>query len=178
MAIVVEGFDNSGKSTLAKQFGLDILHPGPRPKNSAELTACLEAQLPQARLPVVLDRITAISNIMYDPRSLHLCNPAFYWDYLSQMIATPGFVIIYCRPPIEKIADFSTHEIKSYDDQKRIDWLSQNYKYIVERYDGWMSSLPHMVYDYTQPDPNVIEAAFNMQFTPGLWRKWREQIGI
>lgn len=170
MAIIVEGFDNSGKSTLAASFGLEIVHPGPRPKNQDEVNECLKLQVLQARFITVMDRVTAISHPCYamrDPNDQEILS-------LTRMLNTKHCVLIYCRPPIEVIKDFSRHICKSYDEVSKINWLQDNAEKIVAQYDRLMSMVPHMKYDYTNPDPNVVKAALKCQLTPGEWQKCKE----
>lgn len=173
MAIIVEGYDNSGKSTLAASFGLDVAHPGPRPKSFAEELKCLEEQLRECRLPTVMDRVTAISTPAYTGRYEDR-----YREYLLKMLDTKHCVLIYCRPPIEVIKNFSRHIAKGYDDLKQLEWLERNADLVVGRYDAMMHTVPHMVYDYTKPDPQVVQAAYDAQFTIGAWKRCREIMAI
>jgi hypothetical protein len=166
MAIIVEGFDNSGKSTLAYYFGLDVLHPGPRPTTHNQEHHCLVDQLSHARLPVVLDRVTCISTPAYTGKSI-----AGYREWALRLTETHHCILIYCRPDLEYITDFSRHKAKSYDDLKQLDWLSKNAKDIVARYDALMSTLPHMRYDWVNPDRSVVQAAYDAQFDYGAWLK-------
>lgn len=167
MAIIVEGFDNSGKSTLAASFGLEVVHPGPRPKSAADVKTCLIHQLRQARLPVVMDRVTAISHPCYAFRQPDQIES----DYLKAMLETHHCVLVYCRPPIEVVMDFSKHVAKSYDDERKIRWLREHAARIVKTYDSLMARLPHMKYDYTNPDQNVTTEAFQAQFVLGDWKR-------
>lgn len=165
MAIIVEGFDNSGKTTLAESFGLEIVRAGPKPKNWREEQRYIEDQQNQARCPVVLDRVTCLSQPIYrgspDPR---------YDRALNDLLKTHHCILIYCRPPLETILDFSKHQVKSYDDQKHLDWLKANARIIVDRYDAAMKRIPHMRYDWTSPDRSVVQWAYDAQFTIGAWK--------
>lgn len=164
MAIIVEGFDNSGKSTLAASFGFDVIHPGPRPKTLMEEASYMEAQAKQARLPVVLDRVTCISTPCYSGKIEQR-----HHDALQELVKTQSCVIVYCRPPIEIIKDFSRHVVKGYDELKQLEWLLANAEEIVHRYDMLMATVPHMLYDYTNPDNNVVQSAYSAQLTRGAW---------
>lgn len=170
MAIIVEGMDNSGKSTLAASFGLDVLHPGPRPRNARETKECLERQLESARLPVVMDRVTAISNPAYTGEGLG----ALYRQYLDDMLAMPHCIVIYCRPPLEAIMDFSRHTEVKHDQKAQVEWMKRNASRLVSNYDKLMSHIPHLKYDYTKPNEEVVKAAFDSVFTMGGWQKWRK----
>lgn len=169
MAIIVEGMDNSGKSTLAATFGLDVLHPGPRPRNARATMKCLEEQLCSSRLPVVMDRVTAISTPAYTG---DLGNATFR-DYRKAMLATPHCVVIYCRPPIEVIKDFSRHVAVGHDEQRQIEWMIKNADQLIKNYDRLMAGIHHLVYDYTKPNDWLVKAAFDAVFTVGGWQKWQ-----
>lgn len=173
MAIILEGFDNSGKSTLAKHFGLEIVHPGPAPKTEAEEVGCLLAQEGLANKTLVMDRVTCLSSQAYNRNKYF--EPQLK-SALQRMIVIPHCVIIYCRPNLNTILDFSKHEVKSYDDPVKIAWLQANVVPIVARYDTLMSTIPHLRYDWTNPDLSIIEAALNAQFTMGDWVKWLDRV--
>lgn len=167
MAIIVEGFDNSGKSTLAESFGLEVIHPGLAPKGRYEESKCLEVQAKQARLPVVLDRVTCISTQVYGGR---LFDP-YLKSYLTDMLTTHHCVLIYCRPDLDRILDFSRHQSKGYDKPSQVDWLKKNAVRLVAQYDQLMSGIPHIKYDWADPDMSKVQLAYDAQFTIGAWRK-------
>lgn len=174
MAIIVEGMDNSGKSTLAASFGLEVVHPGPRPRSNSETMRCLSDQLKSARLPIVMDRVTAVSSQVYGgEHNTLLCRP-----FLEEMVETQGCVVIYCRPPIEVIMDFSRHTVAGHDDKKQIEWMMQNAIRLVSRYDKLMATIPHLKYDYTNPNEEVADAASQALFTVGGWRQWQKMTKI
>jgi hypothetical protein len=168
VAIILEGFDNSGKSTLAEQFGLPVVHPGPRPKTWEEEIICMDNQLADARLPIVMDRITCISSRVYKQK-----NAQEYYDYLQQMVDTKCCVIIYCRPPTHTILDMSRHSTKTYDTKEHLKDLHRNANLYIGAYDKLFSSVPHLAYNYTKPDESVINQALDMQFNVGFWKSWR-----
>lgn len=174
MAIIVEGFDNSGKSTLAQSFGLDVQHPGPAPRNKWDEFKCLQAQAQQARLPIVMDRVTCISSQVYGGRLFE----GHLKDALHEMLATQHCVLIYCRPPIERITDFNTHAKKGYDRPSDEAYLKKNAVRLVAQYDQLMNTVPHMRYDWTDPDPEVTQVAFDSQFTIGAWRRCQEKMRV
>ena len=164
MAIIVEGFDNSGKSTLAASLGRPVVHPGPRPGPSEELDYLVE-QLRTSVHPVTMDRVTAISQPCYGD----IASLPFYLPYVRKMLDSYPCILIYCRPPTEVIKDFSNHVVKSYDDENKVRWLQDNADRIIANYDHVMAKIPHLRYDYTDPDPNVIELALNSSQSLGAW---------
>ncbi len=165
MSVILEGFDNSGKSTLAEMLkrdaGAAVYYPGPKPKGIQEIRRQLRRQAEVAKEDnVVLDRVTLFSQVAYglgDVRGgLHFL--------LGTMLELPSVfslmdnsLVVYCRPPIEKILDFSTHQIKDYDDHRKIKWLEANAEKIISRYDKIFKKYPHMVWDYTQPDMELYQ---------------------
>jgi hypothetical protein len=167
VAIIVEGFDNSGKSTLAKSFNLEVIHPGPAPKGKWEEIRCLSEQAKNARLPVVLDRVTCISSQVYAGR---MFDPILM-DAMKNLLDTHHCIVIYCRPPIETIMDFRNHTVVAHDNQSQINWMQKNALRLVGLYDQLMNTIPHMLYDWTNPDQAILDSAFDAQFTIGAWRK-------
>lgn len=168
MAIIVEGFDNSGKSTLAASFGLEIVHPGPRPVTLMEEMTCLNSQSVDCTERLVMDRVTSISSPCYTGHF-----KGIYRRCLDSMLSKPHCVLIYCRPPIEVIKDFSNHIAKSYDDETKIKWLHDNAEAIVSRYDLYMSVFPHIKFDYTKPDEGVRHLARAAQSSTESWNRWK-----
>lgn len=165
--IILEGFDNSGKSTLAQEFKLEIVHPGPAPRTSSEERSCLEAQLHDARLPIVMDRVTCISSQIYKNKLLD----SYYMDYLNRMLDTPGCILIYCRPSLLSILDFSGHKPKAYDTVENTKRLRLEAEQHVMRYDALMKVVPCMVYNWSKPDKTVIQEAIDCQFIYSEWKK-------
>lgn len=169
MAIILEGFDNSGKSTLANSFGLEVLHPGPRPANIMEEIRCIRDQLARAGDPVVMDRVTCISTPAYaGNRIFHRA----YRGHAFELVTKPHCVIIYCRPNINTILDFSTHQSKEYDTPASELALRRKARNVIANYDAIMNLLPHLRYDYTNPDPKVVQLAYDAQFSLEAWNTW------
>lgn len=167
--IIIEGMDNSGKSTLANAFGLEIVHPGPAPKTKDQERVFLREQAENARLPIVMDRVTCISQQIYQKKLFD----NEYMEYLSSMLETPHCVLIYCRPPDEIILDHSTHVAKDYDTPEQLEYLKQNGKQFIGSYDKLMYKLTHIRYNYTVDDENKLaEKVLSTQFHPSEWRKY------
>lgn len=166
--IILEGMDNSGKSTLAAKFGFEVLHPGPAPKSWAEEQTCLEEQLEKARLPIVQDRVTCISSQVYKNR----VGDRTYVEYMNQMLMTPHCILVYCRPPDSVVLNFDTHNIKAHDTPEHLKKVKDNAKRYLESYDRLMYNLPHLVYNYTKPDDSVIQTATDCLMSNSEWKKW------
>lgn len=166
--IVLEGMDNSGKSTLAQLFGLEVVHPGPAPKSTEEELNCLKDQNQLAGANnIVHDRVTCISSQVYknkvsDPR---------YMSYLRSMYAAPGCVIVYCRPPDNLILDFSNHATKAYDTAEGLQLLADNAGQYLRSYDRLMYNVPHLLYNYSISN-NIVEQAKSLLTDRQEWNKW------
>ncbi len=165
MSVILEGFDNSGKSTLAEMLKLDaeatVYYPGPKPVGIRAIRRQMRQQADWASEPnAVLDRVTIFSQSAYslgDTRQVLQLMFASLMEMGAFMRTIDNSLVVYCRPPIEKILDFSTHQIKSYDDHKKLKWLDANAERIVQRYDNLFKSFPHVVWDYTDPDPELYQ---------------------
>jgi hypothetical protein len=166
--IVLEGMDNSGKSTLAQLFELEVVHPGPAPKSTEEELNCLKDQnLLAGANNIVHDRVTCISsqvykNKVFDPR---------YMSYLRSMQAAPGCVIVYCRPPDDLVLDFNNHKRKDYDTDEAIQLLADNATQYLRSYDRLMYNVPHLLYNYTISN-NIVEQAKSLLTDIQRWNKW------
>lgn len=168
--IIIEGMDNSGKSTLATKLGLEVIHPGPAPSTYEIEQGFLESQLRDARLPIVMDRVTCISQQVYQ-------NKLFdqrYMDFLNRMLATPHCIVIYCRPPDKVILNLDTQEIKEYDTVESMAKLKANASNYIKSYDKLMSKIPHLLYNYTCTNDSLIQLAISTQFILGDWRKCQQ----
>ena len=152
--IILEGFDNSGKSTLASAIEWPKYHPGPRPTSLKAEIGCITDQILMVRSEcnVVYDRVTCISQLAYNPNPSYMAFRTVVAEYMANHAT-----LIYCRPPIEVITDFSRHEIKTYDDEQWIEYVQENADVIVKRYDSIMRKLNHIVYDWTKPSQQVLD---------------------
>jgi hypothetical protein len=168
--IILEGMDNSGKSTLATKFGLEVVHPGPAPKSYGEEQGFLDLQLRDARLPIVMDRVTCISSQVYKGQLFD----TRYMDYLRRMVETPHCIIVYCRPPDRVVLNMDLHEVKPYDTAEHLAKIKVNASSFLRAYDKIMQLVPHMLYDYTCPDDNIIQQAVDAQFIIGEWKKCKK----
>lgn len=150
MAIIIEGPDNSGKTTLCEQLSKKLMMPvfhagGPPASNSLALKLCAE-QTEFLYQNVILDRITPISRQIYENR---FRDPELN-DRLKAMLAVPYCTLIYCRPPNEKLMDMSNHEVKPHDTPEHLAYVLENHHNFIELYDRMMAGIPHVIYDWTE----------------------------
>jgi hypothetical protein len=150
--IVLEGADNSGKTTFASRFsGLPVYTAGPAPKDADAELACIIEQMNNASKRCVQDRLTCISQQVYGNRLFDKS----LGQVLVDMIKMPRVIVVYCRPPDRVLMDFSTHNVKSYDTEEHLKKLLDSQHTYIERYDALMSTIPHVLYDWTDPDVHL-----------------------
>lgn len=140
--IVIEGMDNSGKSTLAVEMAdfMELIvqeSEGP-PKSNREINARVDRyEKMEGRLFV---RHPVISNSIYG-KFRKEGNPI-----------TPGrTMIFYEAKPILIYCDagdrgYEGHELKSHDTERHRDLLANNQQALLQEYRLWASQHAHFVY--------------------------------
>jgi predicted HAD superfamily Cof-like phosphohydrolase len=149
MIIVVEGTDNSGKTTLAHRLAKDLsrgiyLKSEIKPNDAREVLTFhrLVTDVERNFATPVLDRHHAISGPIYD----RIIRQVSRLDEEAMKEICRGLVVIYCRPPDERLLDFKTEQMDGVIDHQRE---------LIAAYDGLMSSLLFKrlyIYDYTDDD--------------------------
>lgn len=148
--IIIEGPDNSGKSTLAERLSQELKIPvihSQRPSGSP--SEILEHSFKQLQPQMaILDRVYAMSEYVYGP----ICRGAtdlgdLHHKALIDLYNRP-YLIIYCRPPMETI-------LKN-DGRDQMEGVLDNHQAIVERYDELMMEVSRFTtgkviqYDWTK----------------------------
>lgn len=160
MIIILEGPDNAGKSTLAnmlaKDLGIEVVHPGGPPANIADaLIRCGEqAMIFQIgeHVSFIYDRVTCISDQIYRGRSSYLVSFALFQQDLLNEVENGNAMLVYCRPPNRVVKDFSNHVTKSHETDAVVEHAKRNVDRIIFEYDELMNVLKPVVYDYTADD--------------------------
>lgn len=153
--LILEGGDNAGKTTLcnklAKLYAFPVVHsPGP---HEAEFLAswCFEQFSKDKGLLTIYDRFPLISERVYGPllrgrnvfQESELGRAAFA---VLQAEVCP--LIIYCRPPLDKVLDFG--------DRPQLEGVVERGRQMYEMYDTLFDDLRKefnvVVYDYTEKD--------------------------
>lgn len=136
--IILEGCDNSGKSTLAAQLSRALSVPvrhSIRPAPKATALQCLEHSSRQLRPQrAILDRIYAISENVYGP--VVRPNAHGLGDKASEALLDlyqRPYLIIYCRPPLETILKNGGRE--------QMAGVLDHHRALVERYDRVMEDV-------------------------------------
>lgn len=164
--IVVEGMDNSGKTTLVQQissrFNLPIqpsLGP-PSPERALEILSGFMV----SREFKIYDRLVAFSDTVYGPpiRGRVVTDP-HQWTWIHKVLSQKPFVI-YCRPPDEVVLSFG--------DRAQMGGVVERGRKLLGAYDALFQSIEDFFgiasfanYDYTSVDS-----------TQSLWLNLEEYI--
>ncbi len=149
--IIIEGCDNTGKSTLAEKLGKDLgleVHHSVRPDSTLSPHNIMEHARRQLRpRRVILDRVFAISEYVYGRviRGQSLLKE-FHSDAIMELYQR-NHMIIYCRPSDKVIQDNKGRD--------QMEGVVDNFPRIIAEYDDLIKELEqfykgHIVYfDYT-----------------------------
>lgn len=164
--IVVEGFDASGKSTLAVKIGKrltwPIVHTGGPTKGEDDVLRCLTRSRHRMTLHNVQDRITHVSEACYgmlrSPKSAALAIQSLR-DFHD------GVTVIYCRPPTEFMLEAlkNQHVDEEWDTPKHMAMVLENARTIIAIYDTIMAVVGHRtgLYQYDRTvsgaDEQIVE---------------------
>lgn len=163
MKIVLEGFDMSGKSTLASQLGLPVLRPRPIKKNHFSdriLDMQTQRMLLHSEHDLVFDRLTCISDLAYDVKASTYKQLVYQRELKCLLQSVQDIVIVYCIP--SKQVDLSMHEFKGTDTKASIDNMIKNQDTIQFMYEEIMQQTPHIVYDFHTMTVDDIKDEINM----------------
>jgi len=150
--IIVEGMDNSGKSTLceglAERFNLRVIKRAQGPPTDKDKFLSMVVRLLTVDPEVIYDRHPIISEAVYGPilREKNALNEELAWDDWMNALLDREPLIVYCRPPEEKILCF--------DDRDQMVGVPENAKRLIRRYDQVMLAIGNKAslfvrYDYT-----------------------------
>lgn len=153
--IIIEGMDNTGKSTLvtrlSKDLKLVLVNNQKRPAHAQEALTYIQGVLTLARdFRVIADRWAPISEPIYGPicRNTHLFTNQDLQQQLGMTLQVNP-LIIYCRPPTPRVLDFGN--------QAQMDGVIDNADKLLGSYDAFMGNLVGMGftvvnYDWTIDD--------------------------
>lgn len=157
--IILEGADNSGKTTLANALrensSLTYFHPGGPPGSKENELACMVEQrevLYNGISSVVMDRCTAISQQVYAPETV-MNQVRKAW--LTDVLAT-GTLLVYCRPGTDWLMSFEHFTWRDGESEEHKKLILEKQHTFIERYDAVMHGLPHIGYDYRNEDAPVV----------------------
>lgn len=140
--VIVEGMDNSGKTTLVRQLSEDcrllVMNNRRRPKTRQDILDYVAGVVPLAqRFPVILDRFAPISEPIYGPicRNTELLTRDDISQCLLRVTAEQPkpAVIIYCRPRATTILQFGPIP--------QMEGVIENGRALLQAYDETMKKL-------------------------------------
>lgn len=185
MTIVIEGMDNTGKTTLIKQIMEEcsedmemVKPPGPWPSKQV-LDEWLKSNMERIANPspedkiLLLDRHPLISEPIYGPgiRNFSMLSEDEVMEGINTFItASQPVIFIYCRPPESVIFNFG--------DREQMDGVIEKSQLLLRRYDEMierlgikvfhhnlhakrkepLSSLCIFIYDWPATGPNWVLA--------------------
>lgn len=177
--IIVEGMDNSGKSTLAKhlaeKFGLEYLHSPSEYRNDSNrminwaIEKMLERKYMPHKKPAVYDRFSPISDRVYGPvlRGGTPYNDLAIGAIAVKLLKDVPHLIIYCRPSRERILNFGSRE--------QMDGVTTKAIKLLEEYDALIGEMQLeeydiIIYDYGEPEDYEF-----VTFQVGLYiKQWED----
>jgi len=116
--IIVEGMDNSGKSTLVRKLSKDLkllaINNQQRPQKARDIIDYLHMIMDAShRFPIVMDRLSVISEPIYGPiiRGSHLLN-TWQLHTLTYQLKARKPTIVYCRPPRDVVLGFRGEQME------------------------------------------------------------------
>lgn len=149
MIIILEGFDESGKSALAqklsKRTGFNVSHPGKRPFDSNDALNMADKQSGLFEFAkdvnLILDRVTCISSNCY---TWHTSN--IFARHQLQIIDSKYIKVIYCK------YNGAPLTVSDHDRDGSVGFARKNKDQIIERYNNLFAGIPHCEYDYKDSD--------------------------
>lgn len=152
MRIILEGPDNAGKTSLAKRLieacgpeKVGYFHPGGKPDGVEAELKCLEHQTHLLRQSnILIDRITAISQQVYNPDG---GMNELRREALNNIMSMQP-VMIYCRPSTDKLLRVQDLTWREDEDEAHKQKIIRNQHTFVERYDLIFSTTPCISYNY------------------------------
>jgi adenylate kinase family enzyme len=152
--IILEGPDGAGKTTLAASLSAihkietrRRIHQDPYLWALAEMTGWERDAL------CVYDRFPLVGEYIYGPIRRRNISTEFALDNLATTLLLNRLMqdtlIIYCRPPIQVILDNVATTGQPEDIQAKI-------MPIIQAYDEYFTSVPHLLYDYTDEKPSNL----------------------
>lgn len=155
--IVVEGVDNTGKTTLAKflaeQLGFVYMHnPGPpNEQTQPEWVLFIEDSLLDVENRVY-DRHPIISEAVYGP-ILRDKDTLKGTGYIVRLVELNP-IIIYCRPPASVIENTIL-------DREQLEGVADNLGVLLDVYDDYIAELENLsnleIYFYDYSHPRALE---------------------
>lgn len=145
--IILEGFDESGKSALAQKLaerlpGFKVVHPGKRPFDADDALRMADIQSGlfhfAEHVNLIMDRVTCISSNCYTWHTTSL-----FARHQIQIMESKHIKVIHC---LHKGAPLTVSE---HDRDGSVGIARKNKDQIIERYNELFKGIEHCEYDYT-----------------------------
>lgn len=175
-AVIICGFDNTGKTTLIQQlmetFPQDlemIKPPGPWPSKEVmmdwtepSLQSIRDAK-PEDKI-FLFDRYPLISEPIYGPviRDTCLFTPEELNEGFEVLMSAPQpIILVFCRPPVEHILKFG--------DREQMEGVIDRAHRLLDAYDASIKEICNRIYYRTLPkdSPNSSLVLFFYDWTEG-----------
>jgi sigma54-dependent transcription regulator len=141
MAIVLEGPDNSGKSTLAQRLydatGWPIIHAGGPPKTADEVRERLIKDFSLMQQKVIMDRSFILSDMIYAPilRGSASFDPRPHIRMVQQLdLHCRDFCLVFCDAPDNTLFDYTHHIVKPHETEMHVAKMKKNAKQLADSY--------------------------------------------
>lgn len=152
MMVIIEGMDNSGKSSLIDKllpsYPFSVIHSRTYWDEDPDhwVKGIQEVMEAATRRDIFCDRFPVITESVYGPvlRGKNVLSDHPSWPDLLQELARVQPVIIYCRPPLHKLVQWGT--------RGQMDGVKERALDLIAQYDRVMKAFKNVcTYDYTQP---------------------------
>lgn len=157
--IIIEGVDNSGKSSLARYLAsylnCSIKESEGPPRDPAEFDARIrkyDAMKPNTivvRHPIISESIYCLLRDGQD-----IIDPAH-----RQRLAEKKPLVIYCDPLDRGMAD---HVVKDHDSPEHLERLTDRYTTLLGAYRSWAYRSAHLIYRIGDDKNRVARMAFSL----------------
>ena len=143
--IIVEGPDNSGKSTLIQTLSSQLKLPSARTYRMPQTEEDIQRWhnwANAAPYPLILDRHSSISDLVYSP-VIRNTQPSSSLRLASA--CRNGHYLIYCRPHWDTIE-------RSYNEREQLEGTHEKLHDLIRAYDNLMEELdPNFIYNWENP---------------------------
>ena len=161
MNIILEGIDNSGKTTLAQIIAKEIGYPirsseGP-PKHAGEMEKRIERYLQMDN--TIFDRHPAISNPLYDEAFQR--TPDRFDGVLIDRLYASRPLIIYCDPCDRQLRGYQSNPRT--ESAEHLANLDRNYDKLLSLYRAWAVTKANFLYRVGDDVPALLDAVI------GVW---------
>ena len=155
--IIIEGPDNTGKSTLAdylsEHLGLGVILSGGPPTGQDDLA--LRMKMQPLITNAIFDRHCAVSQYIYNPHRKDPLTLGAEFNAFFEKTHNDGHYMIYCRPNPNTETQ---HQLKPHDTPEHLESLAKNKDAIEKSYTDWAHAYADYGYIMGDDPRSVLEA--------------------